>query len=430
MTRAIWLFLQILLIMGFLSTFIMNNIKDHFPILNEKINSKNLIYLDNAATTQKPNLVIDSIIEFYKHYNSNIDRGWHTLGSKTADKIENARKNIASFINAKSPKDIIFTSGTTESINLVSQTYGNINIKSGDYLFISELEHHSNILPWLEVCKKNNAFLKVIPINDNGDIDINKFEDLLIKFKPKLVAITYVSNSLGTITPIKDIVKKTHSYGGVVLVDAAQAAPHLKIDVEDLDCDFLAFSSHKMYGPTGVGVLYSKGSTLESSPPFKYGGGMIKEVSFINAIYRENPYKFEAGTLNLSGIIGLSKAIDFLNQIGLNNLYDQEQVLINYAIEKLNSIESISVIGNPGKRCGLISFLIKDIHHLDVGMMLDANGIAVRTGHHCAQPLMERYNIDGTVRISFGVYNTTSEIDELANVLHKIAKKYKKKCLA
>ena len=394
-------------------------IREEFPILHQEVNGKPLIYFDNAATNQKPQSVIHALTSYYSHDNANIHRGIHTLAERATSAFEDTRKALQQFIEAKEVEEIIFTTGTTESINLVASSYGRDNIKEGDEILISEMEHHSNIVPWQILCEEKSAILKVIPVLDNGDLDISEF-DRLISDKTKIVSVVYASNSLGTINPIKYIIDKAHDVGAVVMIDGAQASAHLDIDVVALDCDFFALSAHKMYGPTGVGALFGKRELLESMPPYKGGGEMIKDVSFEKTTYNDIPYKFEAGTPNIADVVALKKAIEFINKIGRENIARYEQELLEYGTEKLKSIEGVRIIGEATEKVSVISFVIDGVHHFDIGQMMDSRGIAVRTGHHCTQPLMTRYGIEGTVRASFSIYNTKEEIDELAISLQKV----------
>jgi cysteine desulfurase / selenocysteine lyase len=400
------------------------NIKDiraSFPILHQEVNGKPLVYLDNAATTQKPKAVLEALDYYYKTDNANIHRGAHTLADRATRKYESTRTVIRDFIGANEVEEIIFTKGTTESINLVAATYGRKFIKAGDEIIISTLEHHSNIVPWQLLCQETGAILRVIPINDKGEILFEEFEKLLSE-KTKLISIVHVSNALGTINPVKEIIQKAHEVGAKVLLDGAQSTSHLTIDVQDLDCDFLAFSSHKLYGPTGLGVLYGKRELLEQMPPYQGGGEMIKEVTFEKTTFNDIPFKFEAGTPNIADVIAFEKALEFINLVGKKNIVAHENELLDYATEKLSSIKGFIPYGTAEQKVSVLSFLINGMHPFDVGMMLDAGGIAVRTGHHCTQPLMQRFNIEGTVRASFSVYNTLEEVDALYESVRKIAK--------
>ena len=398
-----------------------NKIREDFPILNEKVYGKSLIYLDNGATTQKPKQVIDKIVECYSQYNSNIHRGVHYLSNKCTDAHEEAREIVRSFINAASIKEIIFTAGTTESINLVANSFGEKYIGEGDEVIVSEMEHHSNIVPWQLICDRKGAKVRVLPFNENGELLIEEL-DSLINEKTKLICVNHVSNALGTINPIKEIVAKAHSKGVKVLVDAAQSIQHLKVDVQEIDCDFLVFSGHKLYAPTGVGVLYGKEETLDQMPPWQGGGEMIENVSFEKTTYNVLPFKFEAGTPNYVGNIALGAAIKYVESIGLENIAAYEEELLSYATQKLLTVPGIRIFGNAKHKASLISFLIDDIHPYDLGTLLDKMGIAVRTGTHCAETVMQHYNISGTVRASFAIYNTKEEIDTLYEGIMKVCK--------
>jgi len=397
------------------------DIRASFPILHQEVNGKPLVYLDNAATTQKPLAVLEALDQYYKKDNSNIHRGAHTLADRATRHYERSRVVIKDFINAREPEEVIFTKGTTEGINLVAATFGRKFIKEGDEIIISTLEHHSNIVPWQLLCEATGAKLRVIPINDKGEIIFEAFEKLLSE-KTKLISIVHVSNALGTINPVKEIIQKAHAVGAKVLLDGAQSTSHLTIDVQELDCDFLAFSSHKLYGPTGLGVLYGKREILEEMPPYQGGGEMIKEVTFEKTTFNDIPFKFEAGTPNIADVIAFEKALEFINEIGKKNIVAHENELLDYATEKLSSIKGFVPYGTADQKVSVLSFMINGMHPFDVGMMMDAGGIAVRTGHHCTQPLMQRFGIEGTVRASFSVYNTLEEVDVLYESVRKIAK--------
>lgn len=396
-----------------------DKIRSEFPILHQQVNGKPLIYFDNAATNQKPKRVISALSDYYEHNNANIHRGIHTLAERATKAYEDTRLAMQHFINAKHSEEIIFTRGVTESINLVASSYGRAFLKEGDEVIISGLEHHSNIVPWQMICAERGAILRVIQITDTGEIDIEAFKKILTS-RTKLVAVNHASNSLGTINPVKEIIKLTHDADAVVLIDGAQAAAHLDIDVQDIDCDFYCISSHKMYGPTGTGILYGKKELLEKMPPYMGGGEMIKEVTFAKTTYNDLPYKFEAGTPNIADVIALKEAILFINELGKENMAAHESTLLAYAAERLLSIPAVQLIGTSKHKVSVQSFVVKGIHHFDVGQMLDTRGIAVRTGHHCTQPLMDRFGIEGTVRASFAVYNTKAEIDELIEGLRRI----------
>ncbi|MEJ0029677.1 MAG: cysteine desulfurase [Bacteroidota bacterium] len=395
-------------------------IREEFPILHQKINGRDLVYFDNAATTQKPKQVIQALVDYYQGYNANIHRGIHTLAEKATRAFEETRDAARAFVNAREKEEIIFLSrGVTEGVNLVAHSYGRTFIKAGDEIVVSAIEHHSNIVPWQMVCEEKGSKLRVIPVNDNGELIIEEYLKLL-NSKTKMVVLNHVSNSLGTINPIKEIIEAAHNVGAVVLVDGAQAAAHLKIDVQDLDVDFYAISSHKMYGPTGAGILYGKRELLEKMPPFFGGGEMIKQVTFEKTTYNDLPYKFEAGTPNIADTIALKPAIDFINGLTKEAIAQHEHQLLKYATEKVGSMQGVRLIGTAKNKVGILSFVVEGIHHFDIGQMLDARGIAVRTGHHCTQPLMDRLKIEGTVRASFAVYNTKHEVDQLVEGLDRI----------
>lgn len=394
-----------------------NKIRADFPILDEKVNGKPLVYFDNAATSQKPQIVIDAISQYYKTINSNIHRGVHALSQLATDAYELSRQKIQKHINAKHSYEVLFTAGTTHGINLVAGGFSNF-VKQGDQIMISAMEHHSNIVPWQMLCERAGAELVVIPMNEKGELLLDEFEKLLSE-KVKLVAVNHISNSLGTINPVKYIIDKAHNAGAAVLIDGAQAAPHMQLDVQELDCDFYAFSGHKMCGPTGSGVLYGKEEWLNKLPPYQGGGEMIKEVRFDKTTYADLPYKFEAGTPNIAGGIVLGTAVDYINTVGLNNIMAYEQELLDYGNEKLQEIEDIIFVGTAAAKTSVISFNVGSIHPYDIGSIVDKMGIAVRTGHHCTQPVMEFYNIPGTVRASFSFYNTKAEIDALVAAVIK-----------
>ncbi len=396
-----------------------DRIRKEFPVLHQQVNGRDLVYFDNAATNQKPQRVIDALIGYYTGFNANIHRGIHTLAEKATREYEKTRETVKNFINAGAAEEIIFTRGVTESINLVAATYGKAFVKEGDEIIISALEHHSNIVPWQFVCETNNAKLKVIPVNRQGELDLEVFKQHLTS-RTRIVAINHASNSLGTINPVKEIIRLAHEAGAVVLIDGAQAGPHLTIDVQDLDCDFYCLSSHKMYGPTGTGVLYGKRSLLEQMPPYQGGGEMIKDVTFEKTTYNDLPYKFEAGTPNIADVVAFRYAMEFILEIGRENIAAHEQALLEYATERLSRLPAVTIVGSASQKVGVVAFTVKGIHHFDVGQMLDTRGVAVRTGHHCTQPLMECYGIEGTVRASFAVYNTKKEIDQLIEGLERI----------
>jgi cysteine desulfurase / selenocysteine lyase len=399
-------------------------VRKDFPILSTLVHNKPLCYLDNAATTQKPEIVINSISEYYNKLNSNIHRGVHFLSEAATREYENARTTIKKFINASSEKEIIFTRGTTESINLLAYTFSKKFLKEGDEVIISEMEHHSNIVPWQILAEEKKFTLRIAPIDDNGELIFNQFENML-SHKVKLVSIVYVSNSLGTVNPVREIIKKAHENKIPVHLDAAQAVNHFPVDVKELDCDFLSFSGHKIYGPTGIGVFYGKEEWLKKLPPFMGGGDMIAKVTFKETTFNELPYKFEAGTPDIAGAIGLGKAIEYINEIGINNIAVYESELLEYAVKKLSDIKGIRILGNSSKRAGVVSFIIENIHPHDIGTFLDFEGVAVRTGHHCTQPVMDKFNVPATSRASFAFYNTKEEVDILINAVNKVIEVFK-----
>jgi len=395
-------------------------IRDQFPVLRQKVNGRDLVYLDNAATTQKPKRVIEKLVEYYEGYNANIHRGIHTLAEKATRAYEDTREAMRAFINAASLEEIIFISrGVTEGINLVAHAYGRAFVQRGDEIIISALEHHSNIVPWQMLCQEKGALLRVIPVSDQGELDTEAYKKLLSP-KTKMVMVNHASNSLGTVNPVREIITHAHAVGAVVLIDGAQAAAHLPIDVQALDCDFYCISSHKMYGPTGTGVLYGKKELLEQMPPFYGGGEMIKQVTFEKTTYNDLPYKFEAGTPNIADVIAMKSAVDFINEVGKPVMANHEQGLLHYAAEQVGGIKGVQLIGTAREKVSILSFVVEGVHPFDIGQMLDARGIAVRTGHHCTQPLMARLGLEGTVRASFAVYNTKDEIDQLADGLTRV----------
>ncbi|NQX39563.1 cysteine desulfurase / selenocysteine lyase [Pedobacter steynii] len=396
-------------------------IRSQFPILSRTVNDKPLVYLDNAATSQKPQCVIDALSDYYGRYNANIHRGIHTLAEEATLAYEATRFAVQEFIGAASAEEIIFSRGTTEGINLVAYTWGRQHIGAGDEILISGMEHHSNIVPWQILCQEKNAVLKVIPVTDEGELSMEVYKNLLSD-KTKLVSIVQVSNALGTVNPVKEMIDAAHAVGAKVLVDGAQSAVHLDIDVQALDCDFFAFSGHKVYAPTGIGVLYGKRELLESMPVFHGGGEMIKEVSFEQTTYNDLPYKYEAGTPNIADTIALKTALDYIQNIGKATIRKHENGLLAYATAQLESIPGLSIIGKAKEKVSLVSFIVKGIHPQDIGILLDNLGIAVRTGHHCTQPLMKRFGIPGTVRASFALYNTKEEIDILIAGMYKSIK--------
>ncbi|RSK28456.1 cysteine desulfurase [Bacillus sp. HMF5848] len=392
-------------------------IRKQFPILQQNVNDMPLVYLDSAATSQKPIAVIEALEKYYKGYNSNVHRGVHTLGTKATDAYEGARDRIRRFINAASNEEVIFTRGTTTALNTVAKSYGGANLNDGDEIVITYMEHHANIIPWQQVTKATGAVLKYIPLEDDGSLSLDKVRETITS-KTKIVSVMQVSNVLGTINPIKEIAAIAHENGAIMVVDAAQSAPHMKIDVQDLDCDFLAFSGHKMCAPTGIGVLYGKKEHLEKMDPDETGGEMIDFVGLYESTWKELPWKFEAGTPIIAGAIGLAAAIDFLEDIGLENIEKHEHQLAQYAVEKLSKIDGLTIYG-PAKRAGLVTFTMDDVHPHDVATVVDAEGIAIRAGHHCAQPLMKWLKVSATARASFYLYNTEEEVDKLAAALLK-----------
>lgn len=396
-------------------------IRSLFPILHQEVNGKPLIYLDNAATTQKPRAVLDVLTRYYEKDNANIHRGAHTLADRATKQYEDSREAVRKFINAREAAEIIFTRGTTESINLVAKSFGARFIEKGDEIIISTLEHHSNIVPWQMLCEERGAVLKVIPITDAGELIYEEFEKLLSP-KTKLVSIVHASNALGTINPAKKIIQAAHTVGAKVLLDGAQSVSHLDVDVQELDCDFIAFSAHKLYGPTGLGVLYGKRALLEEMPPFLGGGEMIKEVSFEKTTYNEIPFKFEAGTPSIAEVIGFKPALDFILSVEKATIHAHEQDLLALATELLKDIKGVNLVGTAEEKVAVASFNIQSMHPFDVGQLLDAKGIAVRTGHHCTQPLMRRLGLEGTVRASFAVYNTVEEVENFVHSVAQIAR--------
>ena len=397
--------------------FDIQKIRNQFPILSQKVNGKPLVYFDNGATSQKPKVVIDAISKYYEEINANIHRGVHTLSQLATDAYENSRSKVQKHINSEHLFEIIFTSGTTHSINIVANGFASI-LKKDDEVLISAMEHHSNIVPWQMLCQRTGAILKVIPMNQNGELIQSEYDKLLSK-KTRIVAVNHISNALGTINPIKEMIQKAHQFGAAVLIDGAQAVPHLKPDVQNLDCDFYVFSGHKICGPTGVGILYGKQKWLNKLDPFQGGGEMIKEVTFAKTTYADLPHKFEAGTPNIAGGIVLGTALDYMNGIGFDNIAQHENELLKYGTQQLLAIEGVKIYGTAHQKTSVISFNINDIHPYDIGTIVDKLGIAVRTGHHCAQPIMDFYEIPGTIRASFAFYNTKQEIDIFVEALKK-----------
>lgn len=400
-----------------------NKIREDFPILGREVYGKPLVYLDNGATTQKPRSVVEAMTHEYYNVNANVHRGVHFLSQQATELHEQARETVRRFLNARSTAEIVFTRGTTESINLVATTFGDAILKEGDEVIVSEMEHHSNIVSWQLVQARKGIRLRVIPITDEGELRLDEYEKLFNE-RTRLVSITHVSNVLGTVNPVKEMIRTAHAHGVPVLVDGAQSTPHFAVDVQDLDCDFFAFSGHKIYGPTGIGVLYGKEEWLDRLPPYMGGGEMIQNVSFERTTFNELPYKFEAGTPDYVATTGLAHALDYVTALGMDNIYAHEQALTDYAMEQMATIEGMRFIGTPKHKDAVISFLVGDIHHLDLGTLLDRLGIAVRTGHHCAEPLMRRMGIEGTVRASFGLYNTFEEVDALVAGIRRVARMF------
>ncbi len=394
-------------------------IREDFPILHQKVNGHPLVYLDNAATSQKPRQVIEAITHYYEHDNANIHRGVHHLSQKATEEYERSRDVARDFLGAGDSREIIFVRSTTEAINLVAQTYGRQNLNAGDEVLITAMEHHSNIVPWQMLCGEKNAKLKVAPINDAGELILEEFKRLLGP-RTKIVSVTHLSNALGTINPLKRMIEMAHARNIPVFVDGAQAAPRLAVDVRELDCDFYAFSGHKIYGPTGIGVLYGKLALLEAMPPYQGGGDMISSVTFERTVYNKVPHKFEAGTPDISGPIGLRAALDYIRRLGIENIERHEHELLAYATEKVSALPGIKLIGTAKEKAGVLSFVMENIHPHDIGTILDQQGIAIRTGHHCAQPVMDRFGIPATARASFGLYNTKEEIDALVSGIQKV----------
>lgn len=400
-----------------------NKIREDFPILGREVYGKPLVYLDNGATTQKPRSVVEAMTHEYYNVNANVHRGVHFLSQQATELHEQARETVRRFLNARSTSEIVFTRGTTESINLVATTFGDAILKEGDEVIVSEMEHHSNIVSWQLVQARKGIRLRVIPITDEGELRLDEYEKLFNE-RTRLVSITHVSNVLGTVNPVKEMIRTAHDHGVPVLVDGAQSTPHFAVDVQELDCDFFAFSGHKIYGPTGIGVLYGKEEWLDRLPPYMGGGEMIQNVSFERTTFNELPYKFEAGTPDYVATTGLAHALDYVTALGMDNIYAHEQALTDYAMEQMATIEGMRFIGTPKHKDAVISFLVGDIHHLDLGTLLDRLGIAVRTGHHCAEPLMRRMGIEGTVRASFGLYNTFEEVDALVAGIRRVARMF------
>ena len=394
-------------------------IREDFPILKQKVNGKPLVYLDNAATSQKPQVVIDTLTRYYATENSNIHRGVHSLSQQATQEYEDTRAKIRQFLNASDDREIIFVRGTTEGINLVAQSYGRQNVWEGDEVVISAMEHHSNIVPWQILCQEKGAHLRVIPMNDDGELLMDEYEGLLGP-RTKLVSVVHMSNSLGTINPVRQMVEMAHGHGIPVLLDGAQSTPHMAIDVQELGCDFFVFSGHKLFGPTGIGALYGRAELLESMPPYQGGGDMIKSVTFEKTLYNALPYKFEAGTPNIAGVIGLGAAVDYVSALGLDNTSAYEGTLLEYGTERLSAISGLRLVGTAREKAGILSFVLDGVHPHDIGTILDSEGIAVRTGHHCTQPVMERFGVAATARASLAFYNTKEEIDTLVRGIDKV----------
>ncbi len=402
-----------------LAPYDVEKVRRDFPILQQKIHGKPLVYLDNAATTQKPQSVIDAISAYYQEDNSNVHRGVHTLSERATEHYERARALVQHFINAADPSEIIFVRGTTEAINLVAQSYGRKNVGRGDEVVITALEHHSDIVPWQMLCEEKGARLRVVPINERGELRLDEYEKMLGP-KTKIVAVGHISNALGTLNPIRKMVELAHRWNIPVLVDGAQAAPRIKVDVRELDCDFYAFSSHKLYGPTGMGVLYGKAALLNAMPPYQGGGDMISSVTFEKTTYNKLPHKFEAGTPHVAGAVGLGAAIEYVNHLGIENIAACEHELLKYATEAVSAVPGVRLIGTAREKAGVLSFVFENIHPHDIGTILDQEGIAIRTGHHCAQPVMQFFGVPATARASFALYNTKADVDALVAGLHKV----------
>jgi cysteine desulfurase/selenocysteine lyase len=399
--------------------FDVEKLRRDFPILEQRVHGKPLVYLDNAATSQKPQAVIDAISRYYEQENSNIHRGVHFLSERATEEYEAARSSAQEFIHALKPHEVIFVRGTTEAINLVAQTYGRAHVSAGDEVLITAMEHHSNIVPWQMLCDEKHAKLRVAPISDSGELLLDEFVNLLGS-RTKLVAAAHVSNALGTVNPVRQMIEMAHSRNIPVLIDGAQAVPHCAVDVQELDCDFYAFSGHKMYGPTGIGILYGKSALLEEMPPYQGGGDMIASVSFEKTVYNRLPYKFEAGTPHISGGIGLGAAIEYLKSIGMNAIAAHEHDLLSYATDAVSEVPGVRLVGTAKEKAAVLSFVMEGIHPHDIGTILDQEGIAIRTGHHCAQPIMTRFGIEATARASFALYNTREEVDALVRGIHKV----------
>ena len=407
----------------FFTMFDINKIREDFPILGREVYGRPLVYLDNAATTQKPRCVVEAITDEYYNVNANVHRGVHYLSQQATDLHEAAREKVRLFINARSTNEIIFTRGTTESLNLVVSSFCDGMMQEGDEVIVSVMEHHSNIVPWQLQAAKKGISIRVIPMTDEGELRLDEYEKLFTE-RTKIVSVTHVSNVLGTVNPVEEMIRIAHEHGVPVMVDGAQSTPHFAVDVQAMDCDFFAFSGHKMYGPTGIGVLYGKEEWLDRLPPYQGGGEMIESVSFEKTVFEHLPFKFEAGTPDYVATTGLAKAIDYMTAVGMDNIQRHERELTEYAMQRLSEVEGIRIFGRAPRKDAVVSFLVGDIHHLDMGTLLDRLGIAVRTGHHCAQPLMIRLGIQGTVRASFAMYNTREEIDALASGIERVSKMF------
>lgn len=406
-----------------MNTYLDSKVRADFPILSRMVYNRPLVYLDNAATTQKPQCVIDAISEEYQSVNANVHRGVHYLSQKATELHENARERVRQFINARSTSEILFTRGTTESLNLMASSYGEAFLKEGDEILISEMEHHSNIVPWQMLCERKGCQIKVIPFNEKGEIEIENYEKLFTE-RTRLVCVAHVSNVLGTVNPVKEMGRIAHAHGAHILVDGAQSVPHFNVDVQDLDCDFLAFSGHKVYGPTGIGVLYGRESLLEQMPPYQGGGEMISRVTFEHTTYEKLPYKFEAGTPDYVGSHALAVALDYIDTIGMDKIHAHEQALTHYAMQQMSQIEGIRLYGTSEEKDAVVAFNVGNIHPLDIGTLLDRLGIAIRTGHHCAQPVMEHYGVEGMCRASFALYSTQAEVDALIAGIERVRKMF------
>jgi cysteine desulfurase/selenocysteine lyase len=393
--------------------------RHHFPLLRQYVNGKPLVYFDNAATSQKPQAVIDAMMRYYEEENSNIHRGVHSLSERATQSYEGVRLKVRAFLNAGDHREIVFVRGTTEGINLVAHSYGRAFIREGDEILVSGMEHHSNIVPWQILCEERKAILRVIPLTDVGELDMDAYSSMLTD-RTRMVAVAHVSNALGTVNPVREIIRQAHARGIPVLVDGAQAVPHMHVDVQALDCDFYAFSAHKMFGPTGVGVLYGKRRWLEAMPPYQGGGDMIKSVTFEKTIYNDIPYKFEAGTPNIGGAMGLGAALDYLRELNMDAIRQFEDELLAYATEQILTVPGVRIIGTAREKAGVLSFVMEGIHPHDIGTILDVEGVAIRTGHHCAQPVMQRFGLPATARASFAFYNTKEEVDAFIKALHKV----------